>query len=90
LSLSLRGASSPPPVTLQSATGEVIRLKRMHRFSSTDEDADAATAALIRDKMADLAYYSTSPGGGISATTITLPANAWSQSDIEHAAAIGG
>ena len=86
-------------MSIQSATGEVLRLKRMRRMSSDPEDEasgggvviDGASPAKVVVTAADLAYYS---GGGsisVGGTTITLPNTpTWSQADLEHAASIGG
>lgn len=74
-------------MSLQSATGEVLRLKRMRRMSSED-DSDLREAKVAAN---DLAYYSAnSPNSGVGAT-IALPSGVtWTQADLEHAAAISG
>ncbi|XP_059098962.1 uncharacterized protein LOC131893057 isoform X2 [Tigriopus californicus] len=90
ISLPLRSSGSPPPVSIQSATGEVLRLKRMRRLSSEEQEPMD-----IRDKVSDLAYYTTSPTSGYltgtsGTATITLPTSAsWTQADLDHATAIG-
>ena len=80
--------------------GEVLRLKRLRRSSSSEAmDTEAVVAhehqagaeAAIRERLpteSQLAYYSQSPGG--STGTITLPApQGWTQADLEHASAVG-
>ena len=84
LSLPLRSVTSP--VTVQSVGGEVLRLKRLRRMSSTEDvDSDKVVTA-----SGDLAYYtsSTSPNSHTPAA-IALPAqtaSGWTQADLEHAA----
>ena len=84
LSLPLRSVTSP--VTVQSVGGEVLRLKRLRRMSSTDDvDSDKVVAS------GDLAYYtsSTSPNSHHTPAAIALPAqtaSGWTQADLEHAA----
>lgn len=57
-------AQSPPPISIQSATGEVLRLKRMHRLSSAD-DEDLCSNTGLRDakvvvSASDLTYFAAS------------------------------
>ncbi len=78
LSLNLRSTQSPPPISIQSASGEVLRLKRVRRISSAEQD-NSNDDGIRPDKVAavtvaDLhAYYATvgSPhgAGGGSGTT---------------------
>jgi len=81
LTLPLRSVSSP--VTVQSVGGEVLRVKRPRRMSSS-EDVES-------DKVNDLAYYTTSssPNHSGAPAAIVLPAQTaagWTQADLEHAA----
>lgn len=81
LTLPLRSVSSP--VTVQSVGGEVLRVKRPRRMSSSEE--------VESDKVNDLAYYTTSssPNQAGTPAAIVLPAQTaagWTQADLEHAA----
>ncbi len=63
LSLNLRSSSaqSPPPISIQSASGEILRLKRVRRLSSTDANEtndDIRSEKVAAVTVADLhAYY---------------------------------
>jgi len=68
-SLSLARSHSPSSVNVSLSDNSVIRVKRMRRMSSENEDD------LRGDKVSDL-YYSQSPLGQTAA---------WSQADLDHA-----
>jgi len=68
-SLSLARSNSPTSVAVSLSDNSVIRVKRMRRMSSENEDD------LRGDKVSDL-YYSQSPLGQTTA---------WSQADLDHA-----
>lgn len=69
-------------MTVQSVGGEVLRLKRLRRMSSTDDvDSDKVVAS------GDLAYYtSTSPNAPAAIALPAQTASGWTQADLEHAA----
>ncbi len=90
LSLPIRPVSSP--VTVQSVGGEVLRLKRIRRMSSSEANETVADVDL-REKVVtssgDLAYYTSaqSPTGTPQPAAIALPAQTatgWTQADLEH------
>ena len=77
----LRSVSSP--VTVQSVGGEVLRLKRLRRMSSTEDvDSDKVVSS------GELAYYTSSSPNSQTPAAIALPAQSsgWTQADLEHAA----
>jgi hypothetical protein len=82
LSMPLRSS----PVTVQSVGGEVLRLKRLRRMSSS-EDVEGDKVIV---SSGDLAYYTTSQSpNSHSPAAIALPAQSasgWTQADLEHAA----
>lgn len=92
----LRAVQSPPAMSIQSASGEILRLKRVRRLSS-DEEMDlrgggGATGEKVAATDQQLATYYAAAPGSPSCTTITLPSAGvvWTQADLEQAAALGG
>ena len=79
-----RSVSSP--VTVQSVGGEVLRLKRLRRMSSS-EDIDSDK--VVQTPSGELAYYTSSSPNSHAPAAIALPAHTaggWTQADLEHAA----
>ena len=77
---------SSSPVTVQSVGGEVLRLKRLRRMSSS-EDVDSDK--VVQTPSGELAYYTSSSPNSHAPAAIALPAqtaSGWTQADLEHAA----